>query len=413
MRAKGLIIITTLFLLLVMSCKKTTEPESRENPYKPLELSTKSAEFVEKGSAFTFDYIQRIGASTQENFIVSPLSMQFLLGMLLDGAQGKTADEISSVLGFGAGEVEAVNEYARSVLGQLPELDQESELVFANALFADRSYSVQDQFRKTVEQYYQAGVLNVDFGSKEAALDAVNGWCNQKTRGLIPRLLEDSNTNIMALLLNAIYFKSRWTDAFPKASTAEKTFTDETGGVSKVKMMSRNGNYGYLSGEVFEAVQIPYGNGVFSMTVFLPQGKNTLADVMTTLKKADWIQIRGQFVPCTLDLWLPKFEARFKISLNDILSAMGMPSAFDSIKADFSALSKDRGYLSEVQQCAVIKVDEDGSEAAAVSSARIEKSASLGVGSPIVFHADRPFLYLISEASSGAVLFAGRYGKKL
>ena len=145
------------------------------------------------------------------------------------------------------------------------------------------------------------------------------------------------------------------------------------------------------------------------MLVILPQGGKTLADVTSDLRTADWNGFLQQMVTCDVDLWLPKFETKYSKKLNDILSDMGMPSAFSSIAADFKAMSDDALCLSFVKQDAVIKVDEEGTETAVVSSAGM-MATSAGPGEHIVFHADHPFLYLITESSTGAILFAGRYG---
>ena len=394
---------------LLLSCGKPSD-DGKDNPYKALDLSTKSAEFVKKGESFTFNYIDRIGASTKKDFIISPLSMQFLLGMILDGAQGATADEICQVLGYGAGEVDAVNEYCLSMLKQLPGLDKKTTLNIASAIFVDDGWPLLDSYKKTVGNYYQAEVSNLDFSDGAGSLKVINGWCKDHTNGLIPKVLDEVKPDMLAYLLNAMYFKSQWKEKFEKGMTAEEPFTRESGTRSTVPMMKQNKNYSYTETDVYQAVRLPYGNGAFSMYVFLPIGKNTLADVTACLKDADWNLVRNDMSTCDVDLWLPRFESKFHIKLNDILSEMGMPSSFDSGRADFRAMSDFALCLSFVQQDAVIKVDEEGSEAAVVSSAGMMKNTSIGPERSVVFHADHPFLYLITESSTGAVLFAGRYG---
>lgn len=403
-----------LLLAAIGSLFSCTKPQDdpKNNPYKSLELTTKSTEFVQKGSAFTFDYIDRINAEAPGDYIISPLSMQFLLGMILDGAQGQTADEICRVLGYGAGEVEAVNEYCLSMLKQLPELDKKTTLSIANAIFVDDGWPLKDAYKSTVGQYYQAEVSNLDFHDSAASLQAINGWCSDHTNGLIPKILDDVNPEMLAYLLNAMYFKSQWKEKFQKSDTANERFTDEVGAQFPVPMMKQEKSHGYAENDIYQAVRLPYGNGAFSLYVFLPRGKYNLADVTASLKKSNWDDVRYGLYSRTVDLWLPKFETKFNIKLNDILSAMGMPAAFDSEKADFRAMSDFALRLSFVRQDAVIKVDEEGSEAAVVSSAGMEKATAVAPEMPVVFHADHPFLYLIAEASSGAVLFAGRYSGK-
>lgn len=394
---------------LLLSCGKPSD-DGKDNPYKALDLSTKSAEFVKKGESFTFNYIDRISASTKKDFIISPLSMQFLLGMILDGAQGATADEICQVLGYGAGEVQAVNEYCLSMLQQLPALDKKTTLTIADAIFVDDGWPLLDSYKRTVGNYYQAEVSNLNFADGASSLKAINGWCNDHTNGLIPKILDEVKPDMLAYLLNAMYFKSQWKEKFEKGMTAEEPFTRESGTRGTVPMMKQNKNYSYTETDVYQSVRLPYGNGAFCMYVFLPIGKNNLADVTAFLKDADWDLVRNDMSTCEVDLWLPRFETKFHIKLNDILSEMGMPSSFDGERADFRAMSDYALCLSFVQQDAVIKVDEEGSEAAVVSSAGMMKNTSIGPERSVVFHANHPFLYLITESSTGAVLFAGRYG---
>ena len=161
---------------------------------------------------------------------------------------------------------------------------------------------------------------------------------------------------------------------------------------------------------MFQAVRLPYGNGVFSMYVILPAEGKTISDVTGFISGENWKEFFSFLVMCDVDLWLPKFETNFEISLNKLLSDMGMPSSFIAGKADFTAMSNSAMCLSFVKQKAAIKVDEDGTEAAVVSITGMETAAA--PGQHVVFHADHPFLYMITETTSGAILFAGKYGGK-
>ena len=389
-----------------VSCQKPSGDV--DNPVHPVELSTRSAEFVDKGMPFAFEFIDRIDADEKTDYVVSPLSMQFLLGMILNGAQGGTAEEICDVLGYGAGEVGAVNEFCLSMLRQLPTLDKKTKLTIASAIFVDDGWPLKDAYKADVARYYEAEVANLDFGDGDRSLKAINGWCNDHTNGMIPKILDRVDPNMLCYLLNAMYFKSDWKNQFKKSATSDEAFTDESGAQGKVKMMKQTETYGYTENDVFQAVRLPYGNGAFAMTVLLPQPKHTVADVTKYLKKNGW---EDPAITCEVDLWLPRFETKYHIKLNDILSKMGMPSAFDPFRADFRAMSDYAGYLDFVQQDAVIKVDEEGSEAAVVSSAGMMKNSAVQ-DKHVDFHADHPFLYLITETSTGAVLFAGRYSGK-
>lgn len=429
---KHLAIIVAISALLVgsISCEKQRDVEPEEvpvveepkddpnddptgNPYKVLNLTSKSAEFARLGSNFAFDFIDRINAEEKGDFFVSPLSMQFLLGMILDGTRGKTADEICHVLGYGKGEVAAVNSYSLSMLEQLPSLDKTTKLSIANALFVNISHPVLDSYRDTVGKYYLAEVSNLNFSDIGATLEAINGWSRKKTEGLIPKILNEVDNNAAAYLLNALYFKGQWKEKFSKDKTGEETFTAEDGTEKQVPMMKIWEEYSYLDKKDFQVVRLPYGNGAFNMLVVLPGNGKTIADVTAILKNTDWVEMNQSMEPFTVDLWLPKFEVSYKTELENTLSAMGMPSAFKTGAADYSAMFPEPVYLSGVMQTAIVKVDEEGTEAAAVSGAFINTLApALSITFPVVFHADRPFLYLITESSTGAVLFAGKYSGK-
>ena len=411
MKHLRILIFALMFSSGIVSCGDNAvagHNADNNNYYKSLSLSTKGYEYMRLGSAFSYDFFARVNAAAESDYVISPLSMQFLLGMILDGAKGATADEICKVLGYGAGEENEVNEYCLSVLQQLPTLDNKTNLSLANALYVNQDYHLLDSYCNTVETYYSAGIGNLDFHDEEGSANIINAWCSKQTNGLITKVLEKVTPENLAYLLNALYFKSQWSSPFKKQYTCKEDFTDEKGVKSRVDMMKKEGMYKYSHNDVCEVLELPYGKGSFAMTILLPKKGHNVAEVIEALK-ADrsiaWPERRQD-----VDIWLPKFETKFKMKMNDILSEMGMPLAFDRKNADFSKMSEFALCLSYVRQDAVIKVDEEGTEAAAVSSAGMIKVTSLPQEPLVIdFHADHPFLYLITETSTGAILFAGRY----
>ena len=407
---KHLLITLAAVAMMCISCDKVGW-EARKNPYKALNLSTKSVEFVGKGNdTFTFEFIDRVNASATGSYFVSPLSLQFALGMTLDGAQGETADEICRVLGYGAGETDAVNAYALEMLRQLPKLDKKTKLTIANAAFVDKEYPLLYTYESTLRQYYSAEVDNLDFSDADGTLRRINGWCSDNTNGMIKKVLDKVDPNMQAFLLNAMYFKSQWAEKFEKKNTTTEDFYDGTSKMS-VSMMKQDKIFDYTEDDRFQAVRLPYGNGAFSMIVLLPKAGSKVSDITARLKNTDWNAFLAKMDRCEVDLWLPKFETTYHIDLKKMLSAMGMPSAFDPVKADFSAMCSRPPYIDDVTQDAVVKVDEEGTEAAVVTKVGFMKNTAAGYPY-VVFHADHPFLYLITEKSTGAVLFAGRYNGK-
>lgn len=376
-----------------------------DNPLKKLDLNTRSEAFVQQGKSFAFDFIRRVNEVQEESFIVSPLSMQFLLGMVLDGAQGETADEICRVLGYEAGDSQAADEFASTLLEQLPALDKLTTLSIGNAVFANQSYPILDSYRSRVSQYYDAELSNLDFTDIGLATNQINDWCSDRTNGLIPKVLDRVDPAVLAYLMNALYFKGQWQEKFPAEATANETFVDEKGKESTVPMMKNHRLFPFQENDVFSAVRLPYGNGAFQMTVILPQKGKVIQDAVSFLDAHGWSESPDRWSKREVDVWLPKFETKFHIDLNQLLREMGMPTAFDELKADFRAMSAQALFLSQVMQDAVIKVDEEGTEAAAVSTGFMETS----LPQYTMFHADHPFLYLITESSTGAILFAGKF----
>jgi serpin B len=398
-----------------VSCEKTagqkpnpeesTEVNPEENPLNKIELDTRSEAFVQRGKSFAFEFVRRVNEGRKKSFVISPLSMQFLLGMILDGARGETADEICRVLGYEAGDVQAADAFALSMLEQLPAVDKETTLSIADAVFVNNRCSILDSYRTSVVQNYDATVSDLDFSDVGEATNRINQWCSDHTNGMITHVLDQVDATVLAYLMNAVYFKSRWKEPFPADATSQEKFLDEEGKESTVPMMKNAGSFLYQENEHFSAVRLPYGNGAFQMTVILPQKGRTVQDVVSVLDAHGWSEITDLWSMREVDVWLPKFETKFHIDLNQLLIEMGMPTAFEELKADFGAMSPQALFLSQVMQDAVIKVDEEGTEAAAVSTGMFATS----VPQYSTFHADHPFLYLITESSTGAILFAGKF----
>jgi serpin B len=368
-----------------------------------LQLSSKSSELVKLTNSFAYDFIDRINAEAEGSYVVSPLSLQFLLGLVLNGAVGSTADEICNVLGYGAGEIDDVNEFCLSMLQQLPSLDARTKVCIANALFVNQKYPVKAGYKSVVEKNYEAQVTNLDFSNTTGSADVINKWCNDNTKGLIPQIIDRVDPAGLAYLLNALYFKGAWMYAFKSGNTTSETFTKENGKKVKVKMMKQDEELAYSENELFQSVSLPFGKGSFRMNLYLPVKGKTVSDVTNALRTSGLNAFPGR-TNAKVDLMLPKFETSSDMILNDVLKAMGMRTAFSNY-ADFSAMTDAGAFLSIIKQKAKITVNEEGAEAAAVTVGFMLTSAPKNVS----FYADRPFLYTITESTTGVVLFAGKY----
>ena len=383
---------------------------AQNNERKRIELDEAQRTYVEAGNDFAFRFLKQIDAGEPGNWFVSPVSLQYLLGLVLDGAEGATADEICQTLGYPAGQSEAVDAYCRKMLSELPNLDKKTKLTLANAIFFNDKMTIKVPYKKRVEKFYDAEVESLDFYQKQGTLRTINGWCNRQTNGLIPAVLDDVSPDMFAYLLNALYFKGTWMYPFNKRYTQDRTFTLESGQKKEIPMMIKERKYGYGENDVFQRVVLPYGNGSYSMIVLLPKKGHTVADVIASVNGENWKDIHSRWGYGTLiNVWLPPFESKYHIQLNDILCDMGMPRSFGPA-AQFKPMSDDALWLSFVQQDAVIKVDEEGTEAAAITSAGVLGATAIPEPPRVIdFHCDHPFLYLITENSTGTILFAGKF----
>ena len=408
---KRLFIFLTLLFLLV-SCNEV-EPDVKVNPDRTLSLTTKQIEFVNEGHGFDFSLIHKVSEKEKADWVMSPFGVQVLLGMILNGAQGETAEQIYNVLGFENKDIDEVNDYFRSMLQQLPELDYKTEVMLANGVFVNKKYKIKPTFSRYVRNYYSAYVENLDF-SKTSSLKRINDWCNEQTEGLVPKMLDEKTMSGMsddiALLLNALYFKGEWTDKFDVKDTSNEPFHLESGVVKEVPMMKKT--LLLAAGSFTEdgsMIQVPFGKKSFALTIILPGDDSSLNELINKLDDGTqeccnrFIEKSGDYI---FDLWMPRIEAASSIDYRDILSDMGMSKAFSPGVAELRAMCDNDPYIKTISQNAVLSLDEEGVRAAAASFVRVGAGAA---PKPATFHADRPFLYLISELTSGIILFAGAY----
>lgn len=377
-----------------------------------IQLTEEQREFAKKNNDFTFNLYRAVNDAQQErkSIVTSPLSVTYVMGMLNDGAAGKTEEEITSVLGFGAGDKAAVNAYCQALIQQAPLADPSVKLQIANIVAADEDVVLEDTYKQNMSDYYEADVASLDF-SEPASLDYLNGWCNEKTEGMIPKIIDQLSPEAKLVLMNAICFKATWTEKFDEQDTKEETFTKADGTAATVPMMYRNALIQYGANDVFSSVCLPFGSGdKYRMYVLLPSEGKSVDDAVNVLTNDFWEKNRpsGNAV---VDLKLPRFKTNSDIKLNDLISQLGAPSMFDSEKADFAGISKNYKdlYVSLLKQKAAIEVSEEGTKASAVTVAMIDTTSGPMDYKKATFHADRPFVYLIQEWDTRAVFFIGTY----
>ena len=345
--------------------------------------------------------------TTPESRIYSPLSVTYALGMLTNGASGRTREQITRALGFG-GDLKALNGFCRLLLSEAATVDPGTTIDIANAVIANNlKLELNKGFTSSLSRYYDAEVSGMNFATDNVA-GYVNGWCNTKTKGMIPKILDRVDPSYLCVLLNAIYFKGAWEDKFDPYATRPADFTHEDGSAEKVDMMHQRKRFAIGSNGSFQTIRLPYGNGAYRMYVLLPNGGHSVADIIAGLTPQSWETVLNSLSTRQVDLKLPKFETEYTIPLNDVLKSLGIVDAFSPADADFSLMSKQASHIDMVLQKARIKVNEEGTEAAAVTAIGMTTTA-VNPSGPWLFHADHPFLYVITEASTGAIFFMGQY----
>ena len=328
--------------------------------------------------------------------------------MLNNGATGQTQQEINDVLGFGNAGADAINAFCKKMLTEAPYLD-DTKVMIGNTIFVNEGmgYKLQDGFVAKANDFYNAQPQARDFNDGQT-MDVINQWASDRTNGMIQQILDEKSFDPIAVsyLLNAIYFKGDWTEEFNPQSTTEESFN----GGDAVPMMRGQfyDQIGYAENDLYQAVSLPYGLGAYKMTIFLPKEGKTVADVLNQMTDEDWKNFSEDYA---VDVKLPRFETQTDQDLKEIMSNLGMPTAFIPTYADFPYFCNEQVYISLMKQVAKIKVNEQGSEAAAVTI--IGEKATSCKPNYAAFHATRPFLYLITEQSTGVVFFIGQYIGKI
>mgnify|MGYP003779581721 CR=1 FL=1 len=398
----------TFFLLTFMIIMNTTCNMSDDDPGIEPELTEKTASLITASNDFGLDLFNYIYAyeEDQENIMVSPLSVSLALAMTYNGALTQTKNDMEKTLRLSGLTSEEINTSYYNLIEALKKMDAKVKLEIANAIYYRDDFEVEQDFIKINKKYYDAEVAPLDFSSDDA-VDIINSWVFDHTDGKIETILERISPLHVMFLLNAIYFKGTWQKEFNNKSTEALPFYLENGEHLITETMQRLDTALYTSNELFSAVQLPYGENNFYMTVFLPNPGINLKDITEKLNKETWNSWMENFeITKNIDIKFPRFKYKYEIMLNDVLSEMGMKIAFTSA-ADFRGINRNGDLLIDyVKHKSFIEVNEEGTEAAAVTIVAIERT-SAGGPEKIPFYVNKPFLYTITERSTGAVLFIG------
>jgi serpin B len=355
-----------------------------------------------------FDKIDKEDFST--NIFISPASITFALAMTYNGAAEETKAAMAAAMALDGFTLEEVNQANSALIKSLSDPDPEVKLSIANSLWARQGLEFIPEFLQRNQRYYQAEVSTLDFGNPES-VSVINEWVSDATEGKIPKIIQEIKPEHILFLINAIYFKGSWTSKFEEAKTQERDFTLLDGSQKKHPLMSQSGNFQYFETDLFQAISLPYGNERVSMWVFLPDAASSLEEFHRNLTIENWKEWTKWHGKPKGTIVLPKFKQKYEISLGEPLIKLGMGLAFDKRKADFSNMvnvpEEIVVYIDEARHKTFVEVNEEGTEAAAVTSISISATSVSTEPPPFNMIVDHPFFCAIRDNETGTILFMG------
>jgi serpin B len=370
-----------------------------------MQLQTIPATFSDQTSEFAFDFLKKHNSEEKadKNYFVSPLSLHVALGMLLNGADGKTKEEIQKVLHLSS-DLTANNNIYKSLIENLPNSDPKVTNTIANSVWYRNSFTVEKSFLDVLKTSFNATVSAEDFNNT-ATLGKINTWASDNTNGKIKKVIEKIDPAQVMFLMNAFYFKGDWKIPFKVENTRDENFVGTTG-TKPVKMMSMLENVKYTKRTGYQALELAYGDGNYVMTILLPDEKTPVSNVINIMSRTEWKSLNTALAEQKVIVGLPKFTLEYETNLNKVLENMGMPTMFSNA-ADLSKIAAPAGKIKVdfVKQNTFVAIDEKGTEAAAVTTIDIKLTSAPILPEVIC---NRPFAFLISEKQSNTILFVGK-----
>jgi len=338
-----------------------------------------------------------------KNIFISPSSIALALSMVYNGANGETKSAMQKTLQFQNLDIATVNQESLGLINSLKNPDPKVELSVANSVWARNGVDFKKDFLSTVGSYFNAEISTLDFSNSNAA-NTINAWVSKNTKGKIPSIVSSPIPDGMVMyLINAVYFKGSWTTEFDKKLTEDRDFTTSQGVSKKHPLMRQRGDMPYLETEDFQSVNLPYGtNKRLSMYVFLPKNLNNFVQTLDTSKWNDWMK---QYKETEGTILLPRFKMEYEKGLIPMLTQLGMGVAFQD-NADLSGIGNSL-KISEVKHKTYVDVNEEGTEAAAVTSVGVGVTSVMPAQKTFYMEVNRPFFFVIRDNQTQEVLFMG------
>lgn len=401
MAMKTKLILAMSLSLALVSCSDSDD-SGKNGVADKIELQPSQELVITSQNSKAIDMLGYFSARRNDNFMLSPMSMNFALGLAANGAAGATLNQICTATG--ADNLQSLNDLSVKLIKDMPRLDRKVKMEIANSIWLNDGFEALPAYVNAVEENYDADSRTLDLSST-SAMNAINNWCSKHTDKMIPQLLQEPLAPGMEMMIiNALCFKGEWAVKFDKKNTKEDLFTNADGSQSRVMMM--NGTIGnkVKVAEKYSMFRMDYGAGAYSMTVILPNAGENLTDVISSFSASDFVAWQNSNNRGEIKVSFPRFEFDTNEILNDYLQSQGVSEMFTS-GADFSGLSASPVKVNKVKQVTRIEVDEDGTKAAAVTSTEFDSAMPVESYEMVV---NRPFAFIITEQSTGAVIFLGQ-----
>lgn len=391
------------------SCSSDNDQVSEPEPEVAVVL-TKDIEThaIEKTNAFSYNLLNALQDNLSQldnkNIFVSPLSVSMAMSMAANGAVDETRDEIISALGYkDVTTMDGINQVNAKLLAELPTVDPETKLAIANALWVNKDISLFDSFKTVNEKFYDAGVQSLDFND-DNSVNVINQWVSNNTNGLINKLLSSVSPSAQLFITNALYFNSEWSQKL-SCSGSQINFTNYDNTSKNVDVLESFNYMLYNTNAKCAMVTLPLGNGSYSFSAVLPNEGVSVKEAVKSLNDAMYNGVETKLV----SFKMPKFDYSNDLELIDYLKALNIKRAFSS-KAQFTRITNNSLMISDVRHSTKVFVNENGVEAAAATSVEFDISdsgESVTLPEHIEFFVNRPFAYVIREASTNAIVFVG------
>ena len=399
------ILFVLMTLAAVVGCEKTPADDPVFPEKKDIVLTRAEQEILNSGGEFSFNLLREMYQSDQQLFL-SPLSAQAALMMVANGASGKTYEQIVKVIGYDRYSTEGLNAMYRKIVEGLTKVDTSTDFEMANSIWTAKGMNVNKTFQELLAENYDAESGEVDFLS-QSEIDRINKWCDDKTHGMVPSIIDGPNGNLKLLILNALYFKGQWSHKFNKNQTSKDAFKSLSGKEVQLDFMRQTEGFSYYEDDELQFCALPFGNKGFCMDILLPRENVDFTDFIDHLDNKKFSACLARLQAAEVMLSIPKLKFEYECRLSEVLKKLGMSVPF-SPEADFSNINDKDLTISEVKQKTAFEMDEEGAKAAAVTSVGMANGVG-GQVTSVSFTADRPFVFSIRETSTNAILFLGTY----